>query len=46
MDNLAPELLDVYDRQQEKQKADGTFSVLSLISMALLELGVIIECEE
>lgn len=46
LDNLAPALLDVYDRQQEKQKADGTFSVLSLISMALLELGVIIECEE
>lgn len=46
LDNLAPALLDVYDRQQEKQKADGTFSVLSLISMVLLELGVIIECEE
>ena len=46
LDSLAPTLLGVYDTQQQKYKTDGTFSLLSLISMALLELGVITECGE
>ena len=46
LDSLAPTLLGVYDTQQRKCKTDGTFSLLSLISMALLELGVITECDE
>lgn len=46
LDNLAPTLLGVYDYQQEKQKTDATFSLLSLISMALLELGIITEYED
>lgn len=46
LDSLAPTLLGVYDAQQQKCKTDGTFSLLSLISMALLELGVITECDE
>lgn len=43
LDNLSLTLLGVYDAQQEKQKTTGTFSILSLISMALLELGLIVE---
>lgn len=43
LDNLAPVLLGVYDGQQEKVKTEKNFSLLSLISMALLELGVIKE---
>ena len=46
LDNLAPTLLEVYDGQQQKYATDKNFSLLSLISMALLELGIIIECEE
>lgn len=46
LDNLAPTLLGVYDYQQEKHKTDESFSLLSLISMALLELGIIVECDE
>lgn len=46
LDNLAPTLLGVYDYQQEKQKTDETFSLISLVSMALLELGIITECDE
>lgn len=46
LDHLAPTLLAVYDGQQQKYKTDKAFSLLSLISMALLELGVIIECDE
>lgn len=46
LDNLAPTLLGVYDSQQSKQKNDGAFSLLSLVSMALLELGIIVECED
>lgn len=45
LDNLAPTLLGVYDSQQQKCAADKKFSLLSLVSMALLELGVIVECE-
>lgn len=43
LDNLGPTLLKVYDIQQAILKEEKAFSVLSLISMALLELGVIIE---
>lgn len=46
LDNLRPTLLGVYDYQQQKCRTDGKFSLLSLISMALLELGVIVECED
>lgn len=46
LDNLAPTLLGVYDSQQSKHALDGTFSLLSLISMALLELGIITEYDE
>ena len=37
LDALAPTLLGIYDAQQQKCKTEGTFSLLSLISMALLE---------
>ena len=43
LDGLAPTLLGVYDCQQEKFGKDGSFSLLSLISMALLELGILVE---
>lgn len=46
LDNLAPTLLDVYDIQQQKYKSENTFSIISLVGMALLELGVIVECDE
>lgn len=46
LDNLAPTLLGIYDGQQQKYATDGTFALLSLVSMALLELGIIIECDE
>lgn len=46
LDNLAPTLLGVYDCQQQKYKTEESFSLLSLVSMALLELGVITECNE
>lgn len=43
LDALGPTLLSVYDAQQEKLKNESAFSALSLISMALLELEIIIE---
>lgn len=46
LDNLAPTLLEVYDYQQQKYNTENTFSLLSLVGMALLELGVIVECDE
>ena len=46
LDDLAPTLLGVYDAEQQMCKTEGRFSLLSLISMALLELGVITECDE
>lgn len=46
LDHLAPTLLDVYDFQQNKYTTENTFSLLSLVGMALLELGIIIEVEE
>lgn len=45
LDYLAPTLVALYDAQQQKYKTDETFSLLSLVSMALLELGIIIEDE-
>ena len=41
LDNLAPTLLGVYDYEQDKLNAEDTLTFLSLIEMALLELGVI-----
>ena len=46
LDDLAPTLLKVYDEQQKKYIDDNTFSFISLVGMALLELGVIVECDE
>ena len=46
LDHLAPTLLGIYDGQQQKYHAEKKFSLLSLISMALLELGIIVECED
>ncbi len=46
LDELAPTLLSVYDEQQKMIADEGKFSLLSLISMALLELGVIVEEDE
>lgn len=41
LDSLASTLLKVYDKQQEYISEEGKFSLFSLISMALLELGII-----
>ena len=41
LDNLAPLLISVYNYEQNKYKIEGSFSFISLVSMALLELGVI-----
>lgn len=46
LDNLAPVLLAVYDEQQKNVDDVKKFSLVSLVSMALLELGVIVEVEE
>ena len=46
LDNLAPTLLEVYDYQQQKYVEETVFSLLSLVGMALLELGVITEYDE
>lgn len=46
LDNLASTLLEVYDGQQQQYKTNEKFLLLSLISMALLELGVITEDDE
>lgn len=43
LDNLAPTLLSVYDSEQKRYIECGSFSLLSMISMALLELGIITE---
>ena len=43
LDNLGTTLLGVYEGQQNIVKEYQQFSALSLISMALLELGVIVE---
>lgn len=41
LDNLAPTLLGVYDYEQDKLNVEDTLTFLSLIGIALLELGVI-----
>lgn len=46
LDNLAPTLLGAYEAQQEKHKTDGNFSLLSFVSMALLELVIITDCDD
>ena len=46
LDRLAPTLLGVYEEQQKSYEEGEVFSLLSLFSMALLELGVIVECDE
>ena len=46
LDALGPALLAAYDAQQESYKKEGTFSLLSLFSMALLELGILVEEQE
>lgn len=46
LDNLGSTLLGVYEEQQNIVKEEQKFSALSLISMALLELGVIVEYED
>lgn len=43
LDDLGSTLLRVYDAQQATVCAEDAFSALSLISMALLELGIIVE---
>lgn len=43
LDDLGPTLLSVYDSQQIILKNENAFSLLSLISMAFLELGIIVE---
>lgn len=43
LDQLETTLLAVYDEQQRMIREENKFSLLSLISMALLELGVIVE---
>lgn len=45
LDHLADTLKELYKAQQEKYDTDKKFSLLSLVSMALLELGIIIEDE-
>lgn len=46
LDNLGDTLLGVYEAQQNIVIEAQQFSALSLISMALLELGIIVECDE
>ncbi len=43
LDHLESTLLASYDAQQSHYKGEGSFSLLSLISMALLELGILTE---
>lgn len=45
IDNLGSTLLEVYDYQQDKYCNEDIFSLLSLVGMALLELGVIVELD-
>ena len=44
LDNLAPTLLSSYDYEQERYNSEDTLLLFSLAGMALLELGVIVEC--
>ena len=45
LDDLASTLLAAYDGEQRLYKTEGGFSLLSLISLALMELNVIVEDE-
>lgn len=44
--SLAPVILDVYDYQQQRYISENTFSLFSFVGMALLELGVIVRCDD
>lgn len=46
LDDLAPTLLAAYDAEQTLYKQEGGFSLLALISLALMELNVLVEIEE
>lgn len=46
LDNLKSTLVGVYDYEQQKYTEENVFSLFSLVGMALLELGVIVECDE
>lgn len=46
IDQLAPTLLAAYEAQQELYKAGKTFSLLSQISFALMERGILVEDAE
>lgn len=46
LDNLAPTLLSSYDYEQERYNSEDALLLFSLAGMALLELGVIVECGE
>ncbi|MBQ7994145.1 MAG: hypothetical protein IJ252_14060 [Solobacterium sp.] len=46
LDHLGPVLLNVYDQQQIKYSSENTFSLISLVAMAFLELGIIEETDE
>lgn len=43
LDALGPALMAAYDAQQEAYQEKKDFSLLSLVSMALLELGILVE---
>lgn len=45
IDNLSPTLLDVYDYEQKQYNINNSFPFISLVGMALLELGIIIESD-
>ena len=45
LDNLGSTVLEVYDAQQKQYNNNHSFSLISLVGLALLELGVIIECD-
>lgn len=46
LDDLASTLLAAYDGEQKLYDTEGGFSLLSLISLALMELNVLVEVEE
>lgn len=43
LDALGPTLMAAYDAQQKSYKKESTFSLLSLFSMVLQELGILVE---
>ena len=46
LDDLASTLLAAYEEEQKLYETDGGFSLLSLISLALMELDVLVELED